>query len=263
MSGDSTKNSGGLTLFRKQGVPGSTPKTAVALSGFLTRRPSGDVADPAAPLRPRSAWKPQLKRRLGMIIDGTYSRADGWKEKQRIHERMFQEGTEAGAIEVRTIYFHGKKPPQDFGKWSDNPSELTAFIQDVECMVGNTQIVESMEKVFNFGGEAPIAIVLIGDACEEYFDQIQAVGKRSKELNIRIFSFLEGDAEDATSAFKMLAELSDGAFAKFGDKLDLGSLLDVVTTYATGGATAVKLLGQEGGARGNAARFIGQQLKLT
>jgi hypothetical protein len=82
------------------------------------------------------------------------------------------------------------------------------------------------------------ALVFVGDAVEEKDTDIYAI---ARELDSPAFMFQEGDCPAATTVFREIARLTNGAHCRFtpGAARELAELLRAVAAYAAGGRQAL------------------------
>jgi hypothetical protein len=91
------------------------------------------------------------------------------------------------------------------------------------------------------------ALVFVGDAMEEDVDALCAKAGELGLLGVPAFLFQEGRSPRVEAAFREIARLSGGAFARFeaGAAGELAALLRAVAVFAAGGR---KALARHGGA---------------
>jgi hypothetical protein len=178
--------------------------------------------------------------RLCFVIDATESRARTWKAAQKIQAQMFRVAQRSGNLLAQIIYFRGTDTIAAVtDDWASSADVLVTKMAKVECRSGQTQILRSLCVARELGSTA---MVLIGDAFEECPEALELRAEQFGNAGIPIFTFLEGDDPEATLAFSRLAEMTGGAFAVFGDDLDLGDLVTAAAAYATGGTEALARL---------------------
>jgi hypothetical protein len=178
--------------------------------------------------------------RLCFVIDATESRARTWKAAQKVQAQMFRVAQRSGNLHAQVIYFRGTSTIAAVtDAWASSADVLVRKMAKVECRTGQTQILRSLCMARESGSTA---IVLIGDAFEECPEALELLAEQLGNAGIPMFTFLEGDDSEAMLAFSRLAEVTGGAFAVFGDYLDLGDLVTAAATYATGGTEALARL---------------------
>jgi hypothetical protein len=193
--------------------------------------------------------KPTKHGRLIFALDATGSRQPSWDQACELQSEMFRE---VQGLEVQLVYYRGEGECQA-SRWTSDPSGLTRTMRRIMCEAGETQIDKVLQHVVRETKLLPVsALVFVGDACEENPDTLVA---RASGLGVPAFMFQEGQNEVVATVFKGIAHASHGAYCRFspGAAKELGELLKVVASYATGGlaalegrkdAAAVKLLEQ-------------------
>ncbi|HJW79417.1 MAG TPA: VWA domain-containing protein, partial [Beijerinckiaceae bacterium] len=90
------------------------------------------------------------------------------------------------------------------------------------------------------------ALVYVGDAMEEPVDALCAAAGEIALLGVKAFMFHEGPDEVAGNAFKEIARLTGGAYARFDANApsSLASLLRAAAAYASGGVDALNRLAE-------------------
>ncbi|MEM8750092.1 MAG: hypothetical protein AAGF28_07310 [Pseudomonadota bacterium] len=94
----------------------------------------------------------------------------------------------------------------------------------------------------NKGRSRVDALVFIGDAMEEQVDQLCNTAGELGLLSIPCFMFQEGHDRETETAFREIARLSRGAYARFdsGSANKLAELLKAVARFASGGRAALQ-----------------------
>jgi hypothetical protein len=136
------------------------------------------------------------------------------------------------------------------------PGAAWRFNAKIQCEGGHTQIHKVLSHAKRETQTLQVAaLVFVGDAMEENFDELCHLAGELGRLNAPCFMFQEGDDRIAERAFREIARLTRGAYAVFdpGAAHQLRELLRAVAAFAAGGlsalsarkdAEAVKLLGQ-------------------
>ena len=196
--------------------------------------------------------KQTARGRLAFIIDVTYSRQPTWDIAAQLQAQMFEEAGKIGGLDVQLIYFRGTYECSH-SPWLSDARELARLMGRVTCESGHTKYGKALAHVRKEHERQKInAVVLVGDAMEEIAQQLYDA---AAGLGVPLFCFQEGDLSEVTEAFKEMARLTNGAYARFdpGSAKLLGELLRAVAAFAVGGLTALadqrtdsarKLLGQ-------------------
>ena len=114
----------------------------------------------------------------------------------------------------------------------------------VACQGGNTQISKVLAHARREHAKLPIsAVVYVGDAIEENVDSLAAKAGELGLLGCRMFIFQEGRDPRVEAAFREMARLTKGAYARFDASApaELAALLRAVAAYAAGGRAALQL----------------------
>jgi hypothetical protein len=100
-------------------------------------------------------------------------------------------------------------------------------------------------------------MVFVGDAFEEDIDSVCAKAGELGLLGVPVFVFQEGPNPKVEAAFREIARLSRGAYARFDRSAvgELAALLRAVAVYAAGGRKALTDQG------GHNARLLLEQLR--
>ncbi|MGP9820249.1 VWA domain-containing protein, partial [Salinarimonas sp. NSM] len=223
MSGGDSKNGGAVT-GRGETRPGAAARPG-GIDAFL------DEARALAPAPPREG-----RGRLVFALDATMSRQPTWDLACGLQAQMFETASQIGGLDVQLLYFRG------FGecrasRWVGEPKALTGLMSGIEVRGGQTQIARALGHVRKEGEAGRVdAFVYVGDAFE---DEIDAVCARAGELGlmgIKGFVFQEGGDPGAERAFREIARLTGGAFARFDAAAPgaLAGLLRAAAAYASG-----------------------------
>lgn len=177
------------------------------------------------------------KARIGFLIDATASRAQTWVHAQKIQSQMFDAVSTIGPLALRLVHFGGGAVI-DQG-WMNCSQEITTEMNKVECVTGLTQYHPAL-RVFLDDSARPDAIILIGDMFEEDSNEIAPLAQMLRDAGVKVFTFLEGDDENAARAFASLSSKTGGMFARFGTDLPLRDLCEGVALLTAGGQRAAK-----------------------
>jgi hypothetical protein len=222
------------------GVPAETAPKA-AIDAFLA---SAQRIGPAATAEGRA--------RLVFALDATMSRQPTWDLACKLQAQMFETADTVGSLAVQLVYFRGFDECRA-SKWVIAPSALTDLMTRIQCRGGQTQIGRVLRHVRNEARDTGVkALVYVGDAMEEPVDDLCTVAGELGLVGVKAFMFQEGHDPDVASAFKEIARLTGGAYARFdaGAPHSLAALLRAAAAYARGGVDALnRLAGREPEAR--------------
>jgi hypothetical protein len=146
----------------------------------------------------------------------------------------------AGNLEIKLIYYRGPKGECQASGWMTDSKKLATMMSKIVCEGGYTQIGKILSHVANEHNKSPIAaLVFVGDAMEEKLDELCGLAGR---LHVPAFMFQEGDDETAETAFREIARITHGAFARFdaGAADQLRDLLKAVAAFAVGGIAVLE-----------------------
>jgi hypothetical protein len=182
--------------------------------------------------------------RLIFALDATMSRQPTWDTACKLQADMFREAAATGGLDIQLVYFRGLSECAA-SKWVAETAQLAALMSRIDCRGGHTQIGKVLQHARKENQAQKVqALVFVGDAMEEPIDELCA---RAGELGLRgmpVFMFQEGADAVAENAYREIARLSRGAYARFdaGAAHQLGELLRAVAAYAAGGIKALQNL---------------------
>jgi hypothetical protein len=212
-------------------TPGLTPRSGSAeIDAFVAKARAMAPATGAG------------RGRMIFALDATMSRQPTWDTAQRLQGEMFEEAGRIGALDVQLVYFRG------FGecrasKWVSDTRALRDLMTGIDCRAGNTQIGKVLSHARKEAGKGRVnVLVYVGDAQEEAVDDLAAKAGELGLLGVRVFIFQEGNNPDVERAFREIARLSGGAYARFDPNAagQLAQLLRAAAVYAAGGLKALQ-----------------------
>lgn len=242
--GRDAKKPGGDVQGASSGVS-PAPAGSAAIDAFLREARS-------VPARTGAA-----RGRLVFAMDATMSRQPTWDAACRLQGEMFETTSRIGGLDVQLVYFRGFAECRA-SRWVGDAAALTSLMGRITCQGGHTQIAKVLSHIRQETRREPVgAFVLVGDAMEERLDDLCATAGELGLLGAKGFLFQEGRDPAAEAAFREIARLTGGAYARFdlGAATELASLLRSAAAYAAGGRDALALLAQQGGA---AKALLGQ-----
>lgn len=222
------------------------PKSAapsVAREGVAARgvSPSADIASFVAAARAMAPRADGSRGRLVFALDATMSRQPTWDMACALQGEMFRETAAVGGLDIRLVYYRGLNECRASG-WISAPERLAALMGKIDCRGGTTQIGRVLGDARREAVAHGIrAVVFVGDAMEESVDALCATAGELGLLRVPVFMFQEGRDPATESAFREIARLSGGAFARFdpGAASQLRDLLRAAAAYAAGGKAAL------------------------
>lgn len=147
-------------------------------------------------------------------------------------------------LAVQLVYFRGIDECRS-SRFVSDASALTRLMQRISCVGGMTQIARVLRHVRTEAGRTRLgAMIYVGDAMEENVDELCALAGELALLGVRALMFHEGHDPAAASAFREVARLSGGAYARFdaGAAGALAGLLRAAAVYAASGGVGLSRL---------------------
>lgn len=191
----------------------------------------------------------QVKGRLIFAIDATMSRQPTWDRAANIQSDMFAVADGLGGLAMQLVYFRGLNEFQA-SEWTTSSSALAERMQRVTCSSGATQLCRVLSHSAAEARRTKVgALVYVGDCFEESADAAATEAAKLALLGVPAFLFHEGYEPSAEAAFREIARLTHGVYARFdaGAAKQLRELLTAAAVYATGGALALKNYGERVG----------------
>jgi hypothetical protein len=173
-------------------------------------------------------------------IDATASRQPTWDKACQLQADMFREATAKGNLEIKLIYYRGPHGECKASGWMTDSKKLGSAMSKIMCEGGDTQIAKVLDHARREHDKGNVAaLVFVGDSVEEKIDELCGLAGK---LRMPAFMFLEGEDENAEKAFREIARITRGAFARFDDGAadQLRDLLKAVAAYAAGGIKALE-----------------------
>jgi hypothetical protein len=183
------------------------------------------------------------------------SRQPTWDSACALQAEMFDAAAEIGGLDVQLVYFRGLGECRA-SRFVGDARALRDLMAGIACRAGNTQIGKVLSHARRETERRKVgAMVYVGDAMEEAVDRLAAKAGELGLLGVKVFAFQEGRDAQAEAAFREIARLSGGAFARFDVNApnELRELLRAAAVYAAGG---MKALAKSGGS--GAKLLIGQ-----
>ena len=221
------------------------PSNSVSAGQARTGVASPASADISAFLKKAAAVGPPKvageRGRLVFAMDATMSRQPTWDMAQEIQGQMFSEAAKVGTLDVQLVFFRGVNECRASG-WVNEPATLAGLMRKISCVGGQTQIGRVLHHAAEEAtGRRIHALVYVGDAMEEAMDDLCAKAGRLALANVPVFLFQEGGDPLAEQAYREVARITRGAYARFepGAAAQLAELLKAVAIFASGGRAAL------------------------
>ena len=220
-------------MTRKKDLTQASSTPASMIESFL---------DEAKRLGPVASGSPQA--RLIFALDATMSRQPTWDLACRVQAEMFTAASQAGGLLVQLVYFRGFDECRS-SRWVSDPRALLDLMTKIDCRGGQTQIARVLRHVRSEASRSPLKVlVYVGDAMEEPIDDLCTLAGELGLLGVKAFMFHEGHDPDAAQAFREMARLTGGAYARFdiGAAQALAELLRGAAAYAASGVEGLARL---------------------
>ncbi len=183
--------------------------------------------------------------RLIFALDATMSRQPAWDTACRLQAEMFEEAGKVGGLAIQLVYYRG------FGecrasRWVSDAGALRDLMTGIEVRGGHTQIGKVLSHARREARTNKVAaMVFVGDAIEEPVDALAQKAGELGLLGLRMFVFQEGRDPGVEAAFREMARLTGGAYARFdtNSASQLAQLLRAAAVYAAGGMRALEKRG--------------------
>ena len=172
-----------------------------------------------------------------------------WDRVRTIQTEMFA----AGPVQIKFAYF-GRE-----GALQSRPYITTSWVTDADdmadimdrgragCVCGcYIQIGDILEQALQETRQGPVqAVVIVGDHFHGDLDDAVATAKQLRAAGTRLFLFQQGRSDPTERAFKILAEVTGGAYFPFNPHIErvaerLPGMLEAITHFAIGGMAALE-----------------------
>lgn len=183
--------------------------------------------------------------RLIFALDATMSRQPTWDTACRLQAEMFDETARTGGLAVQLVYYRGYGECRA-SRWVSDATALRGLMTGIEVRGGQTQIGKVLSHARREAKAGKVAaMVFVGDALEEPVDALAQKAGELGLLGLRMFLFQEGRDAKVEAAFRDMARLTGGAYARFDTNAagQLAQLLRAAAVYAAGGLRALEKRG--------------------
>ncbi len=179
--------------------------------------------------------------RLIFALDATMSRQPTWDAACKLQAEMFEEARRVGGLNVQLVYYRGMGECRA-SRWVSDTRSLRDLMTAIACRGGITQIGKVLSHARSETQKQRVqAMVFVGDALEEKIDTLAAKAGELGILGLPVFVFQEGHDREVETAYREIARLTGGAYAKFNQNAatELAELLRAVAVFAAGGRKAL------------------------
>jgi hypothetical protein len=220
------------------------------MNDITKRTPSTPSASRAASFLAAAvaANKAAGRGRLIFALDATASRECMWDTARRLQGDMFHEVAAIGGLDVQLVYYRDLDECRA-SRWVSRPEQLADLMAKITCRTGITQISRVLAHAKRETKTNKVqALVFVGDAMEEKLGELRDAAAELRRLGVPAFMFQEGDDPRVERAFREIARVTHGAFARFDPNApdQLRELLRGAATFAVGGTDALKLSNKAG-----------------
>ena len=172
-----------------------------------------------------------------------------WDRVKTLQTEMFA----AGPVQVKFAYF-GRE-----GALQTRPYITTSWVTDADdmadimdrgragCVCGcYIQIGDILEQALQETRQEPVqAVVIVGDHFHGDLDDAVATAKQLRAAGTRLFLFQQGRSGLAERAFRILAEVTGGAYFPFNPHIErvaerLPGMLEAITHFVISGMAALE-----------------------
>jgi hypothetical protein len=172
-----------------------------------------------------------------------------WDRVRTIQTEMFA----AGPVQIKFAYFGREgelqSRPYITTSWVTNADDMAGIMDRgrAGCVCGcYIQIGDILKQALQETRQGPVqAVVIVGDHFHGDLDAAVATAKQLRAAGTRLFLIQQGRSDPTERAFKVLAEVTDGAYFQFNPHIErvadrLPGMLEAVTHFAIGGMPALQ-----------------------
>ncbi|MDH5229461.1 MAG: VWA domain-containing protein [Gammaproteobacteria bacterium] len=180
--------------------------------------------------------------RLIFALDATASRQATWDQACQLQSEMFVQAQQLNGLSIQLCYYRGFN---EFyaSHWLNDSNQLLQQMNQVSCAGGYTQIARLLQHALKETQQKKVnALAFIGDCVEEDVDKLCNLAGQAGIMGLPLFIFQEGYDVAAQTCFQQMANLSQGAYARFDQNsaAQLSALIQAVAIFSSGGRSAFK-----------------------
>lgn len=202
--------------------------------------------------------------RLIFAMDATASRQPSWDNAAVLQAEMFDAvSANRNTLDIQLVFFRGISECRA-SVWCRDATKLRDIMTKVTCRAGHTQLGRVLGHVESQATDKKInALIYVGDCLEEDIDNLAGLAGQLALKGVKAFMFQEGYDVTAEAAFREIARITGGAFARFDASAAdrLRDLLGAVASYAVGGIAALEEYGNKTSSQ--EVRLLGSQLRKS
>jgi hypothetical protein len=172
-----------------------------------------------------------------------------WERVRTIQTEMFA----AGPVQIKFAYFgrEGELQTRPYitTSWVTNADDMAGIMDRgrAGCVCGcYIQIGDILKQALQEPRQGSVqAVVIVGDHFHGGLDDAVATAKQLRAAGTRLVLFQQGQSGPTERAFRILAEVTDGAYFQFNPHIErvaerLPEMLEAVTHFAIGGMPALQ-----------------------
>jgi hypothetical protein len=172
-----------------------------------------------------------------------------WDRFKALQPEMFA----AGPVAIKFGYYgeEGELPARPFitTRWATDADDLADLLDKARarCVCGCfVEVGGILEQALRETQQASVqAVVIIGDHFYGDLDAAIATARQLRAAGTRLFLFQQGHSDSTEHAFRILAEVTGGAYFQFNPHIEriaqrLPGMLEAVTQFAIGGMAALE-----------------------
>jgi hypothetical protein len=177
-----------------------------------------------------------------------------WDRIRMAQTKMFA----TGPVAVKFAYFgaEGALPSRPYiaTRWVTDADDM-ADIMDrgrARCVCGcYIRVSDILKQARQEARQKPVqAVVIIGDHFHDGLDEAVAAAKELRAVGTRLFLFQQGRSGPTERAFRILAEVTEGAYFPINPHIErvaerLPGMLEAITHFAIGGMAALEARNNE------------------
>ena len=178
-----------------------------------------------------------------------------WDRLKALQPEMFA----AGPLRIKFAYFGREgalrtRRPYIATSWVTDANEMADLMDRgrAGCVCGcYIQIGDILDQALAETRQGPVqAVVIIADRFHGDLDDAVATAKQLSAVGTRLFLFQQGRSDQTEDAFRILAEVTGGAYFQFNPHIErvaeqLPGMLEAVTHFVIGGMAALEARGDE------------------
>jgi hypothetical protein len=172
-----------------------------------------------------------------------------WDRLKVLQPEMFA----AGPVAIKFGYYgeEGALPTRPFitTHWATDADDLAELMEKgrAQCVCGCfVEVGDILEQALRETQQAPVqAVVIVGDRFHGDLEAAIATARQLRAVGTRLFLFQQGRSDSTEGAFRILAEVTGGAYVAFNPHIEriaerLPEMFEAVTHFAIGGMAALE-----------------------